>query len=254
MCGAFTLGASEAADHPVRPPDSVVASFLVYHRFGPEVSEPMTVRTATFRWQLGYLKEHGYPVVPLRSVIAYLRNEGPKPPAGAVVITADDGHRSVFTDMLPLVREYRVPVTLFVYPSAISNAGYAMTWAQLAALRDTGLFDIQSHSYWHPNFRTEKRRLTPPAYHDLVSTQLVKSKTVLEQRLERRVDLLAWPFGLYDDEAIDVARQSGYVAGFTIERRFVTPRDPVMALPRFLISDRDSGRAFEALLPKEALQ
>ena len=213
----------------------------------------MTVRTATLRWQLEYLEEHGYPVVPLRSVIAYLRSEGPKPPAGAVVITADDGHRSVFTDMLPLVREYRVPVTLFVYPSAISNAGYAMTWAQLAALRDTGLFDIQSHTYWHPNFGTEKRRLSPSAYQEFVSMQLLKSKRVLEERLNGHVDLLAWPFGLYDDELTDMARQSGYVAGFTIERRLLESGDRLMAIPRFLVTDRNSGRAFETLLPKEPL-
>jgi peptidoglycan/xylan/chitin deacetylase (PgdA/CDA1 family) len=83
------------------------------------------------------------------------------------VITADDGHESVFTEMAPLVREYGVPVTLFIYPSAISNAPYAMTWEQLAALDRTGLFGIESHTYWHPNFKTEKRRLSAGAYRAL---------------------------------------------------------------------------------------
>ena len=40
------------------------------------------------------------------------------------------------------MKQYRVPVTLFTYPSAISNARYAMTWAQLRELKATGLFDI----------------------------------------------------------------------------------------------------------------
>ena len=35
-------------------------SILVYHRFGPVVADSMTVRTRTFRWQLEYLREHGY--------------------------------------------------------------------------------------------------------------------------------------------------------------------------------------------------
>jgi hypothetical protein len=34
-----------------------------------------------------------------------------------------------------------------------------MTWDQLRTLRNTGLFDIQSHTYWHPNFAIERRRL-----------------------------------------------------------------------------------------------
>src|SRR5690242_9619856 len=90
----------------------------------------------------------------------------------AVVITVDDGHRSVYSDMLPLVRKYRLPVTLFIYPSAISNASYAMTWAQLEALKETGFFDIQSHTYWHPNFKTERRRLGAPDFDKFATMQL----------------------------------------------------------------------------------
>ena len=140
-------------------PDALHVSILVYHRFGPAVADSMTMRTSTFRWQLQYLKDHGYRVVPLRVVVGYLLRQGPPPPPRSVVITADDGHRLVMTDMLPLVREYGVPVTLFIYPSAISNASYALTWEQLQALARTGLFDVQSHTYWHPNFKVEKRRL-----------------------------------------------------------------------------------------------
>jgi hypothetical protein len=81
----------------------------------------MTVRTVTFRSQLDYLRRHGYPIIPLRTLVLYLLAQGPAPPPHAVVITADDGHESVFTEMLPIIREYQVPVTLFIYPSAISR-------------------------------------------------------------------------------------------------------------------------------------
>ncbi len=64
----------------------------------------------------------------------------------------------LYAHMFSLVHLYRIPVTLFVYPSAISNADYALTWEQLLELKETWLFDIQSHSYWHPNFKEEKRR------------------------------------------------------------------------------------------------
>ena len=84
-------------------------SILVYHRFGPTATDTMTVRTATFRWQLDYLRQHHHPVVPLRTLIAYLQGHSAAPPPGAVVITADDGHESIFTEMLPVVREYQRP-------------------------------------------------------------------------------------------------------------------------------------------------
>ena len=225
-------------------------AILVYHRFGPAVNDSMTVRTDTFRSQLAYLKEHHVPVIPLRSLISHLQGRAPAPPPGAVVITVDDGHRSVFTDMLPIVREAGVPVTLFIYPSAISNAKYAMTWEELDTLRKTGLFDIQSHTYWHPNFKTEKRRLSASAYQAFVTMQLVKPKTVLQSKLGVKADLLAWPFGIYDDELLGMAREAGYVAGFTLDRRLVTKRESTLALPRFLMVESSSN--LRSILPHDS--
>lgn len=225
-------------------------SILAYHRFGPVASDSMTVRLSTFVWQLQYLHEHHYRVVSLGSVVAHLRGEGPAPPACSVVITVDDGHESVFTDMLPIIRAHRVPVTLFVYPSAISNAPYAMTWRQLETLRDSGLVDIQSHTYWHPNFATEKRRLSPGAYHELAATQLCKSRDVLRERLGVLPSLVAWPFGIHDTELSGIARGCGYAAAVTLDARLVTPTGDLMALPRFLVTDTAVGRRFSTMLPQ----
>ena len=137
--------------------------------------------------------------------------------------------------MLPLVTKYRVPVTLFLYPSALSNASYAMTWDQLKALKTTGLFDFQSHTFWHPNFHVEKRRLKPDQYERLVTTQLVKSKEKIDRQLGVNADMLAWPFGIHDDELVRRAAEAGYVAAFTIERRPTSSSDPIMKLPRYLM-------------------
>jgi peptidoglycan/xylan/chitin deacetylase (PgdA/CDA1 family) len=244
------LGASPQPSAPAIEDSGV--SILVYHRFGATVKDTMTVRTSTLRWQLDYLKQHGHPVIPLHALIAHLRGLAPAPPPRSVVMTADDGHASVFTEMLPLVREYHIPVTLFIYPSAISNASYAMTWEQLDALQRTGLFDIQSHTYWHPNFKTERRRQSPAAYRSFATMQLVKSRTVLQNRLGVDTDSIAWPFGIFDDQLIDMASDAGYIAGFTIERRVVTRRERLMALPRFLVTDGASGHTFAAMLPRDS--
>jgi peptidoglycan/xylan/chitin deacetylase (PgdA/CDA1 family) len=225
-----------------------VVPILVYHRLGPAVVDSMTVRTSVFASQLEYLQTNGYTVIPLQRLVAYIAGEAPAPPVRSVVITADDGHQSVFTDLFPLISRYHIPVTLFIYPSAISNAKYAMTWQQLREMKDSGLVDIQSHTYWHPNFKKEKKRISEDAYEELVHKQLTKSKEVLEQRLGGHVDMLAWPFGIYDDDLINQARQLGYIAGFTIERRHASRSDNLMALPRYLMTDEVKGALFGKLL------
>lgn len=241
-------GARQAQAAPV----SVDTSILLYHRFGAVVHDEMTVRTTTFRTQVEYLKQHGYQIVPLRMVVSHLLGKGPAPPAHSVVITVDDGHASVFTEMLPIVREFKMPVTLFIYPSAISNASYAMKWDQLAELSRTGLFDIQSHTYWHPNFKTERKRLAPDAFQSFLTMQFVKPRAVLKSKLGVDADMLAWPFGIYDDELTAKAHEAGYVAAFTLDRRPITSRERILALPRYLVLDKDSGARFASMLPRDA--
>ena len=221
---------------------------FVYHRFGSIAADSMTITVALFEAHLKHLRDNGYQVIPLRQLVEHRLNGAPELPARAVVITADDGHRSDYTHMLPLVRLYRLPVTLFIYPSAISNADYAMTWGQLSELKQTGLFDIQSHSFWHPNFKDEKRRLKQDEYEKLVRTQLVKSKETLEKKLQTHIDMLAWPFGIFDDELIEKASEAGYKAAFTIEGRHATPGDSIMALPRYLVTQAFQMKVFAELM------
>jgi peptidoglycan/xylan/chitin deacetylase (PgdA/CDA1 family) len=246
ICSAFLLAPGytpvESATESQRAP------ILLYHRFADAPADSMTVGTAVFASQLKYLQEHRYAVITLRQLVAWRLGKAGPPPPNSVAITADDGHRSVYTEMFPFIKRYGIPVTLFIYPSAISNAPYAMTWAQLKELQETGLFEIQSHTYWHPNFRNEKKRLTPAEYEKFLKMQLTKSKEQLEKKLGIKVDMLAWPFGIFDQELARQASETGYVAAFTIKRHHVSSSDSVMALPRYLLTNKDEGRAFERLL------
>ena len=244
---SFAVGLRATSRAQAQSPQ-VRIPILVYHRFGARVTDSMTVRTAVFAEQLRFLKDHHITVVPLRDVVRFFMDQAPPPPPNSIVITADDGHASVFSEMLPLVKEYKIPVTLFIYPSAISNASYAMTWEELVELKATGLFDVQSHTFWHPNFHIEERKCSPADYQRFVREQFVKSRKRLEQKLGGKVDMLAWPFGIYDDELIGLARESGYIAGFSIERRPATTHDNVMALPRYLMTEADQGKAFERIV------
>ena len=215
---------------------------LCYHRFGPKVADSMTVTTKVFEAQLQWLKDHQYTVIPMKTLVDYLLGQGPPPPPKSVVITADDGHKTVYSDMLPLVRKYNIPVTLFLYPSCLSNASYAMTWEQLKTLQATGLFDMQK----------EKKKLKPAEYQKLVDAQLVKSKTILEKRFGTKVDVLAWPFGIYDDELEKDATKAGYVVAFSIDRRNASRSEKNMAQPRYLMTNGDGVKNFEAIVTGRA--
>jgi peptidoglycan/xylan/chitin deacetylase (PgdA/CDA1 family) len=85
-------------------------------------------------------------------------------------------------------------------------------------------------------------------------SQLRKSKARLETELGSKVAMLAWPFGIYDDYLIKKASEAGYSATFTIERRHATAADSVLKLPRYLLVNADSGKAFVQLLEGNAVK
>jgi peptidoglycan/xylan/chitin deacetylase (PgdA/CDA1 family) len=248
----FLFSLSSSAFAAVAPEVSV--PILLYHRFGPTVADGMTITTPVFEAHMKYLHDNGYKVIPLRQLVQWYQGKGAAPALKSVVIVEDDAHKTVYSDMLPIIRKYRYPVTLFVYPSAISNAKYAMTWDQLRELKKTGLFDIQSHTYWHPNFKREKRKLSPSAYDKLVMEQLLKSRKKLEQEVGGPVDLLAWPFGIYDDHLLKKAQEAGFLGTFSIERRHATAKEKLQILPRYLLVNADKEKAFAQLMQGNAVK
>jgi peptidoglycan/xylan/chitin deacetylase (PgdA/CDA1 family) len=221
---------------------------LLYHRFGPVAADSMTVATPVFESHLKHLREHGYRIIPLGELLAMVFGRGVPADARDVALAADDAHISVYTTAYPLLKKYNAPMTLFIYPSAVSNASYAMTWDQLRELKAGGRFDFQSHTLWHPNFNRERRRLQPAEFDRFVRMQLTQSRAKIEKELAVKVDLLAWPFGIFDAELMARAAEAGYRAAFTIERRPASRLDHPMALPRYLLTDADRGRVFEGLL------
>lgn len=217
---------------------------LVYHDIHPTTKSSMTISTKKFEEQLIWLRDNGYTVIPLRDLVDYLQGRRDSLPKKAVVITADDGRSSVYEYMWPIVRKYDVPVTLFVYTSPISNAKWAMTWDQLRELKNTWHFDIQGHTYWHPNFKQERKKLSNDEYRKLLHANLVKAKEVIDKKIGTDITLLAWPFGIYDADLEQAASKAGYEMAFSIDGRDASRTERTMSQPRYMVVDSQSMRTF----------
>jgi peptidoglycan/xylan/chitin deacetylase (PgdA/CDA1 family) len=228
--------------------NAIEVPILTYHNFDPSIPGSITISTARLEEQLQWLKDNGYTVIPLQDLVNALEGKQNSLPNKSVVITVDDGKESVYKYMAPIVQKYKIPVTLFIYPSAISNASYAMTWDQLRELQKTGLFDIQSHTFWHPNFKAEKEKQSPEEYQKFVDNQLQHSKKVLEDKMGKKVTLLAWPYGVYDDYLEQEAAKAGYEMAFSIDPRPASKSEKTMAQPRYLILETQGMKTFEAIV------
>ncbi len=234
--------------HTASADDTINIPILCYHNFNPTKPGSMNLRPEKFAEQLQWLKDNGFTVIPLTEAVEYLQGKRSTLPKKAVVITADDGWQSVYTYMFPLVRKYNVPVTLFIYPQTISAGKNAMTWEELQELKATGLFDIQGHTYSHPNFKQEKKRLSAENYEKSVNNEIANSKKILAEKLHTPITLLAWPFGIYNAYLENAAAKAGYTMAFSIDARTANKSYRPMAQPRFMIVEGQSMKTFIAIV------
>lgn len=219
---------------------------LAYHRFDPAIAGPTTVTRRAFTSQLAWLAQHGFRIVRLRDAVTELKAPTATAVSKEAVITVDDGHRSVYTILFPLIRKLDIPVTLFIYPSAIGRASYALTWDQLREMQATGLVDVQSHTYWHPDFNAERRHRKPADFQHFVDDQLRRSKAVLEAHLGKPVDMLAWPYGIVAPDLEVAARNAGYAFAFAYEGGPAKAGADLLALPRIPVADATRGERLVA--------
>lgn len=223
---------------------------LCYHNLNPTKPGSMNMTPERFESEIKYLQDNGFTIIPLKDAVAYLQGKRDSLPKKSIVITADDGWKSVYTYMWPIVKKYNFPVTLFIYPSTISSGKNAMTWDELKELQQTGLFDIQSHTVDHPNFKIMKRHLSSEKYAEYVRKQLENSKKTLEEKTNTKITLLAWPFGIYDSYLEDAAAKAGYDMAFTIDYKTANRSFRPMAQPRYMMVTAESQKTYEGIVNK----
>lgn len=222
-----------SSDPPARPAtaDSDGPTVLIYHRFGDERYPTTNISLASFREQLSYLKTNRYQVLPLAILIRSLA-EKKSLPARAVVITIDDGYRSVYENAWPLLREYGYPFTVFVYVRATDNHHHDyMSWDQIRELQDAGV-DFQSHSYGHYRFGGRPPEMSEKTFQKWIRDDFTKSASIMERELGRRPRAIAAPYGEYNRTVIATARQAGYEALFTQDPGSVSSHTGLYTIPR----------------------
>lgn len=221
---------------------------LCYHNLNPTKRGSMNMTPEKFESQIKYLQDNHFNIIPLTQVVEYLKGKRDSLPSKPIAITVDDGWKSVYSYMRPIILKHKIPVTLFIYPQTISAGKNSMTWDELNDLQQTGLFDIQSHTYDHPNFKVLKRKFSSSKFDDYVRMQLVKSKKILEDKMGKKIALLAWPFGIYNQYLEQQAARAGYEMAFTINYEAAKRGYSAMAQPRFMIIDSLSTNTFKGIV------
>jgi len=248
----LSLWAWALAGPAIRPAGA--ATVLIYHHFGDDRFPTTNVSLENFRQQMAYLLAHNYRVIPLARLVRAL-SEGGNLPDKSVVITIDDGYRSIYDRAWPILKNFSYPFTVFLYVEGLEK-GYSnyLTWEQVKEMQAAGV-DFQDHGYGHKRMANPPAGLDEPGYRQWLSEDLVKSGRTLLQRLGVRPNFLAVPYGEYSRELLDEAKKLGYDAILSQDPGAAGPETSPFLIPREPILGRDWStlKHFETILEREDL-
>jgi N-acetylglucosaminyldiphosphoundecaprenol N-acetyl-beta-D-mannosaminyltransferase len=257
-----TVLASAALELPARRSSACLARLrvLTYHRCGFARRDPFCVSPDEFARQMRFLAENNL-AISLEELEDILARRKPLRD-GAVMVTADDGLRSVLTEMLPVWRHYRIPAVVFVSPALVPerNANPCrrqrpdadarepwttepyMTWDELAELHRCGVA-IGSHGLTHRSLG----RLGP----EELAAEVCQSRDILQSRLACKVAAFAYPYGTRADFSPAAAKalsQAGYTIAFTSQHGAIGLGAEPLELPRIKIESGEGMWMFRSIV------
>lgn len=140
--------AAPTGAQPLVPRDRTRVAVLGYHNFSE--TKPVTdmlMRTSEFRKQMEEIRNSGYKVISMQEFLEW-RFGARQLPEKCILITMDDGWKSVYTDAYPILKEFGYPFHLFLYTQYLSGRGDSMSPAQIREMMANGA-SIGSHSTGH---------------------------------------------------------------------------------------------------------
>lgn len=212
---------------------------LLYHSVSDTATpayRPWCISPAEFDRHMAFLRNQGYQSLTVTEMVSAMRAGGNNLPDRPVVITFDDGLADFSEGALPILKRYGFSSTLYVTTDFIgTTSGWLsdlgegkrpmLTWDQLKSLENV---EIGAHSQSHPQLD-----LLPASK---TRGEIVDSKNILEQHLNRSIETFAFPHGYHSKTLIDGVKMAGYSSACIVGHSMASDRENPLAIPRIIIT------------------
>jgi len=202
---------------------------LCYHQIREyKASDSKTARDyivppARFAEQMKILADSGYHTILPDQLYDYLLY-GKQLPAKPVMLTFDDTDLEQYTEALPVMEKYDFKAVFFIMTVSINRPRY-MTREQIKDLSDRGNV-IASHTWNHSNVKKYSG--------DDWKIQIEKPSALLEEITGKPIRYFAYPFGLWNEEAIPELKKREFLAAFQLSTKR-SPGEPLYTIRRIIV-------------------
>ena len=212
---------------------------------------PQTISAQTLIKHFNWLKENGYNVISWQQVIDAENGKGTLPD-NAVLLSFDDGYETMYNVVFPLLKAYNypavfAPVTGWLDTPADQKIAYAdkrldrsvfATWSQVKEMEQSGLVEVASHTHnLHnginanpsggqlpsviaPEYKNGKYE-TEDAYKNRLKSDFTRSVQTLVNHVGKKPRVMVWPYGQFNDVAVQLARQAGMPHYFSLGEKII---------------------------------
>jgi peptidoglycan/xylan/chitin deacetylase (PgdA/CDA1 family) len=212
---------------------------LMYHSIATDATRKFrrfAVDPAEFTAQMEFLAAAGYRTMTAAELAG--RESRAPVPSRAVVLTFDDAYTDFYSAALPVLREHDFRATLYVptgYVGATTRFNVSvgeedrpvLSWRALADIAAEGI-EVAAHSHSHPQLDR-----VPAA---VVSEEVRRCRSLLEDKLGIAVDGFAYPFGFWNRAARETVAAAGYRYACAVAELMTAPGDDVLTLPRLTVN------------------
>lgn len=239
---------------------------LMYHHFDTDKNNinDVTVKKSEFEKQIKYLKANNYTAITVKDLVDFTENKKalPKKP---ILITADDGYKSNYEIMYPILKKYGMKATVFIIGKSIDDANESpnvipkFNWEEAKEMYDSGIVDFECHTYdSHARLKTkngEKSIFSAPLeneskgdFEDRITQDINKNISVIQSNLGYKPYGFAYPYGEYSRKEEKILEKNGIKFTFLASGGKEENIDNKHLLKRIPINGNDNMVDFEKSL------
>jgi peptidoglycan/xylan/chitin deacetylase (PgdA/CDA1 family) len=219
---------------------------LCYHQIrdwkptDSKMSKDYIMPPADLKAELKMLADSGYHTILPDQLYAYL-TKGEALPTKPIMLTFDDTDEDQYTVAWPEMKKYGFKGVFFVMTVSLNRLPHYMTKEQVKELFDAGNV-IGSHTWDHHNVRKYQGNDW--------AIQIDKPTKQLEAITGKPIRYFAYPFGLWNREALPELRKRGFIAAFQLADK-MDPTDPLMTIRRIIVGGGWSLKTFSAAINRD---
>ncbi|WP_285413467.1 poly-beta-1,6-N-acetyl-D-glucosamine N-deacetylase PgaB [Variovorax sp. efr-133-TYG-130] len=272
---------------PADPDDGLSFRVLSFHdvRTGVRASfeqspDETAVDDSTLAEVFAWLQYNGYHPVSLQQIVD--ARAGGKPlPSQPVLLTFDDGYRSAYTKVFPLLKRFNYPALFALVTSWLdvpegqlvhwgdkpAPRENFLLWPEAAEMARSGLVEFASHTdAMHtgvlanpqgnmlPSAATHRYDPKTGRYEDddtyvrRIEADLRRSREIIEARTGAGVRATVWPYGAYNTAALEASKRAGMPITFTLDDGANTQAVPLTRIRRALAAYDNKAPDYAQLL------